>query len=621
MLKDQEFGSPEQRHGSIESKNNVNNDEYKELENDDQEEEGKKKNAFCTCLMKKCIIISIISVILFLVVTFLFLYFMFLPSLVQDDVDNTTMDIINGTIYNPTNNSIDMNTTIKIQNSGGFKAEIGSSINDVYIDNIYVGYMHMPSITTEANKPSIATISTRLYISNVTQFQHSCKQLLLGHDQYWNIKSKNNKLKVHINNNLKYNTNVNIDKILTLPSSNLEDFISYNFDVLKATPNTLYTKSDITFRSNSILTFQLPSTLMNIYIGDEYIGQSNLDPISMNPGKNAINGTIMQVIKNNNNIKTIESFFSNYIIGKDQIVILKGPINNIVIDNIIEQQVIAKGSPEINLAFGGIANKVTLNGWDAITDDVNNNTNNSLVENNGNANVNDDNDDDVKAQLNMTNEQLKIYRQIKNKLTLSKRRLSSTKKVHVRGAYADMYNTLNVPLRMIKMESDFNLLEPIRYKVKMGKLFDYTCYDNYTTAFASMNIGYGIWKNNSTKTWVDFLPKSRTTYFVIAGPQSNTEPIQDDICKSLFGFSCCWASMTTAAACRDNPQLSKNADSQLNVDYISASIKGNITMLIDNQFQLTTYYEQSFFPFYFSYEVYAGFMEDMELKCSDFTFY
>jgi len=187
-----------------------------------------------------------------------------------------------------------------------------------------------------------------------------------------------------------------------------------------------------------------------------------------------------------------------------------------------------------------------------------------------------------------------------------------------------MYNPLNVPLRMIEMSANFDLLEPIRYKVKLGKVKTYNCYKNYTTSFAYMTIGYGIWKNNASKNWIDILPKSRTTYFVIAQPQTNSENDLDsssDLCTKMYGFSCCFATLTTAAACRSNPLLSKDKDSQMNIDYISASIDGNITVLIDNQFEITTHYYQSFFPLYFSYEIYSGFMEDMELSCSDFTFY
>ena len=85
-------------------------------------------------------------------------------------------------------------------------------------------------------------------------------------------------------------------------------------------------------------------------------------------------------------------------------------------------------------------------------------------------------------------------------------------------------------------------------------------------------------------------------------------------------YSCCFSTIMTASICRDNPQFKSTSEPATN-DFISSKIYGNITAKVNNKFTVNIMYHSDFFPLYYSYEMYAGFLGDGELKCSAFQFY
>jgi hypothetical protein len=307
---------------------------------------------------------------------------------------------------------------------------------------------------------------------------------------------------------------------------------------------------------------------------------------------------VLTLNRNHDNAAVIEAFFEKYVMGLNQTVLIRGPYNGLVIDDIMEQNVTTLGSPNANTAFGGAITKTSLLGWD-------------IKPSNGDSAV----DAHHHSKSNFTDDELL-------ELGPLKALFGNASANHVRGAYTDMQNLLNVPIRITELEGTLYSLVPLRYKVTLAAVDTYDCYPHSTYELSGVRLGPGIWKDNSTKTWVDIGPNERITYFAIAEPSPSLQSKHDkDLCDRMFGFNCCWATITTAAICNSNRQLQKDLDAQLTIDYIPTQLKARITMLIDHNFELSLYYQQDFFPLYFGYEIYAGFPGDVGLKCADFEFY
>ena len=81
------------------------------------------------------------------------------------------MEMISGTLSNPTCNSIDMVSVVKIQNTGVFGATIYSSKVNIFSNNTQIGYMTLPTMHITGHPPNIITMNTTLFITNKKQFK------------------------------------------------------------------------------------------------------------------------------------------------------------------------------------------------------------------------------------------------------------------------------------------------------------------------------------------------------------------------------------------------------------------------------------------------------------------
>ena len=192
-------------------------------------------------------------------------------------------------------------------------------------------------------------------------------------DQTWHLSANEVTLTVDTGIMGEMDYTVNIDKDLVLKGANLYDFIASNFNVHSATNYTVTTVANLNFISNSLFTFELPDTLMAVYINDEYVGYAPLESLSMTPGLNSIfnQSLVIESYPENGsytNRQLLNSFFSNYISGENQKVTMKGPISgtkngqtypSTVLDGVLEENVIALGYDEGTLAFGGLVTSAT----------------------------------------------------------------------------------------------------------------------------------------------------------------------------------------------------------------------------------------------------------------------
>ena len=102
---------------------------------------------------------------LLLLTTFLILYFGVAPEFAQTTLDNASMDIINGTISNPTNSSITLQTTIMISNAGFLSGQLHESTVTVSNNGTKIGTMKMPALNTIANQNAMVSIESVLEIT------------------------------------------------------------------------------------------------------------------------------------------------------------------------------------------------------------------------------------------------------------------------------------------------------------------------------------------------------------------------------------------------------------------------------------------------------------------------
>eukprot|EP01084_Bolivina_argentea_P165160 286986_1 len=510
----------------------------------------------CMCLAS--ILTTLITIIIILIVIFTYI----LPHIAQNTINYATMDIINGTMYNPTNSTITLNATIQVSNTGMFSGIIPPITSTVSNDNIKIGTMKMPQIKTVANQPTIISITTVLYVTNSTQFKKSTKQLMQNIDQIWKISANNLKISVGI---LRFTVNLNKD--LRLPGIHLYDFVASNFDANSATNVSINAISDLDFVSDTILTLILPMILLQMYTNNVYIGYVVMNNLTIKRGHNIIKNQQIVVDSNGiNNGDEISKFLSEYVQNHNQNITIVGPyarqINGknykpLIIDGIMEQTTLALGYSFGSLAFGSTLTSETQSGWSV-----------------------------------------------------------DGAKYKVRGAYANLINPFNVTLKIVNLSGDAYLKYPIGYTVKMVPFDEFKC--PITNKFAHLYIGRGIYKNNASKTWVDVPANGKQTFFTIAEPMNGTNALK----HTCFGmpFSCCFATLAPGYICKLN-NISKHTDDELKVGFMSMELYSNITVLIDNKFNITMRYNQPFFPVYFGYQVYSGYIGDAEIKCSDYTFY
>eukprot|EP01084_Bolivina_argentea_P047991 88461_1 len=528
---------------------------------DDHTAISKDSSSRCVFCSWKCACLTTWIIVLLLIGTLIVMIATVGPQFAQDTLDNAAMDIINGSIVDPTNGSITLHTNVLLSNAGMVDGTLGAHTATVTVDGIEIGTMPMPVIHTVANQNVIVSLSAVLNITNKTQFQKTCGELLQNIDQTWHLSGRGVTLTVDAVNK---DFTVNVEKDLVLKAAHLFNFIASDMNVNSATTKTVRSVSNLKFISQSIFEFHLPNTLMYVYYDDVYIGYSPLDGLAMIPGLNTIEHQDIIIEKTSDNEGKLDEFFSNYLHGIDQEVFMKGPIpdtakgySSLVIDGIFQQTVTSLGYTGGDLAFGGLLTSATQQGWKV-----------------------------------------------------------DGKTIH--GAYSNFLNPLNVPVRITYVHGVVTMPQTLKYHVNLIKwAVERDC---EATVFAQLHTGRGMFKANHDITWVDVEENARATYFAMVEPP---EGQFKGNCMGLpqYQFDCCFATLSTAYACYMNPAIHMNPSSgELTSDYLPLSLEANVTILVDKAFKIVTKTSQPFLPLYFGKEVYAGYAGDFELNCKQFTF-
>ena len=125
---------------------------------------------------------------------------------------------------------------------------------------------------------------------------------------------------------------------LVLPGASLSNFIASDMTVHSATEHTIRTSADLQFLSDSRFTFQLPSSLLHVYFREHYIGSTQLQDASLSPGLNVMANQTLNIESHTNlsNRALLNVFFSQYLAGNDQEVILRGPVADNVLNGVLD---------------------------------------------------------------------------------------------------------------------------------------------------------------------------------------------------------------------------------------------------------------------------------------------
>ena len=338
--------------------------------------------------------------------------------------------------------------------------------------------MTLPELNTVGGQNIIISIESVLTITNKTQFQKSTKAMLQNADQTWHLHGEGAKLTV-----ASIDFTVNINQDLVLSGSKLYNFVASDMDIVAGSADSIESVSNLQFISDSIFTFVLPDSLMNVYFDGVYIGYSPLKSMSMVPGLNLVSNQSIVIVKTAENELKLNEFFSAYMHGTDQEVIMRGPVSSdelgypsLVLEGVMEQTVNSLGYGKGDAAFGGLLTSASQQGWK----DANGNT--------------------------------------------------------LRGAYANFINPLSVPVNITYLEATATMpvcihmhlyilshlmehsfpQQTIKYHVTLvTNIVERDC---EATEFAKLRIAPGIWQNDLNRSWVPVAGKERATYFAIVDP-------------------------------------------------------------------------------------------------------
>ena len=245
---------------------------------------------------------------------------------------SATMEIINGTISNPTCNSIDMTSTVKIQNTGMFGATVHGAKVNILSDGIPFGYINLPTIHITGNPPNIVSMDMTLVVTNNTQFKNSIKGLMDKHNEHWMMQSaEKHKIDATVMG-MTLTTYAKFSKKMTLTGSEFIGAKTSNFKVAglnDGSSDELITTADTEFYSTSKFFIRLPvNTRMDFYYNDRYFGYTLLNNRSneLKPGWNKLIETAAIIDRSDHNEDVIQDFFKNYMKGDEQFLHLRGPV-------------------------------------------------------------------------------------------------------------------------------------------------------------------------------------------------------------------------------------------------------------------------------------------------------
>ena len=284
-------------------------DEIDDLNQTVQAQQGTRKNRItskCCCFW--CILLSSILILTF----FLLLFFVIVPSLAQSATNNSQIIILDMSLSNATNNSINMNVTMNIVNTGPLSATINSVKATAHLsDGSYVGTLSLPKIDVQANKGAIFKLNEPLIVENRRNFQQFTKKLLSGQDSSLLIKSHPN-IEVKILG-ITIQCRINMEHEMVLNGASMENSMTNNFKVTQSSTDgtQLIGKTEISFSTSCTMNINISNIRIDIHDkNDIYLGYTMMNSLEIKGGYNFLDNLTTTVEKKNIGFKNRYKLFS-----------------------------------------------------------------------------------------------------------------------------------------------------------------------------------------------------------------------------------------------------------------------------------------------------------------------
>jgi hypothetical protein len=588
---------------------------------DDELEELLRAKHVLFCKWRTCFLwtLGILSTIALIAVLVIFLWLV--PHTAQQSARDTSMVHTDVVIYAIDVDSLRMNATMILENAGSHRAVIKRTRASVHTRFPFIdpatnktttkfGELELPEIRIAPNKASAFNISTLINLTSIPALKRDVGRLLTDIDVKWYIVCRPT-ITVHFGGST-VNTKVHSNNTVLLRGTKLANMHASNLTVVGASETQIYAFGQMTMASSADFTLMdrdsdakdndtmvgessltrgavigydkqlrrfevvgesapLLTFTMHDLDTDVVLGYATVPNLVLTAGLNTYEKVNITLERSDENEDMIATVLTKFMQKQEQTLGVSGPSahygRETCIDGTMRSTVRVAGSTASNTAIAGLVTAESMTGWDV------------------------------------------------------------NKTYSVQGAYSTMLNTLNVPIRIKRMDSYLTLEEGFAYDVdiKVG-FFKYKAKCNYSEDLAHMHSGRGMFKDDPDLTFVDIGALESQSMYSIGEPipgQYGYPNAPSDFCQSVGGeqFGCCFLFSISGAACYANPKLWTDPTDEVEQPYIDTHMGANITATLDGKYDLTLRYYQDFFPVYFGSGVVEGYPADYGVSCSSYTFY
>ena len=195
---------------------------------------------------RRCISCSFGCASLLVLVILLNIYVV-LPKVAAMAMRRSTLVVVNATMSNPTQTTVDMHVNVVVHDAGMFPAQVHSFISNMSWGPYEIGYQVFPAINIKAWQPIPLSIGVKVHVTNATAFGESTVQVLQGNEATFVMRGHAPVTAMGLS------LTVPVEQRMTLPPTLLKKMTTTNVDILASTEDTLTTTSDSGFFSSSIL--------------------------------------------------------------------------------------------------------------------------------------------------------------------------------------------------------------------------------------------------------------------------------------------------------------------------------------------------------------------------------
>eukprot|EP00301_Raphidiophrys_heterophryoidea_P009978 c15004_g1_i1.p1 GENE.c15004_g1_i1~~c15004_g1_i1.p1 ORF type:complete len:937 (-),score=240.65 c15004_g1_i1:203-3013(-) len=275
--------------------------------------------------------------------------FVIVPSFAQSMMNNSQLILMNATMMNPTNETVEMNTFLEMStpDTGMFSAIVSQTRVQLGTAKGDFGYMDMPQIQVDSSQLWINMTST-LHVTNVLLFTEATASVLQGQPEPWIIHgSPSMHLKLAGSS---INFGVKLNKAFSLPKTLFVQMQASGVVIQSTELDRMTAVASSTFFSSSVLemknigdmTFNVTDPTTNIWLGEvtvkdfHAVRDFNVLPVCE---------VVFILNEDRSNLATINQEIRNFLNGIDQKVLMVGPIRSAspFLSNIVSQTVTIVG--------------------------------------------------------------------------------------------------------------------------------------------------------------------------------------------------------------------------------------------------------------------------------------